>query len=202
MSGKEEQDENLKAFEAALAALQPRADRLDGRWRELLAKEASLPAYEAGTRPPCASPAGHQFVCIQCGIAAPVPSVVRHWVWPTALAGMTTIAAILLIMLVVAKEPPIASPFVAQQPANRSVSEKVQIADFRRAMSDSTRSPLASGVGEAAYLRLRGQILRDGVESWKSPVSEVVTAARASEVPLSQREQLQRLLKQQDFRGS
>ncbi len=38
----ENENEDLKAFEAALGALRPRSDRLDRRWRSLLAQEASL----------------------------------------------------------------------------------------------------------------------------------------------------------------
>jgi hypothetical protein len=208
MSDKEKQDENLKPFEAALAALRPRTDRLDGQWRELLAKEAALTA-ELSTLPSgegqgkdCDVLGGHQFVCVRCGSAAPASSVMRHWAWPTAMAGMTTVAAILLILLVVPHNPPAATPVVVQKPASPSSSEKVQMADFRLATSGRTRSPLASGVGDAPYLRLREQILRDGVESWKPSVSEVVTAVRATEAPLSYKEQLQRLLEQQGLRGS
>jgi hypothetical protein len=42
MFGKEELNEEMKAFEAALAGLRPRGDGLDPRWRFLLAEEARL----------------------------------------------------------------------------------------------------------------------------------------------------------------
>lgn len=202
MSNEEDQDKDLKAFEAALAAMRPRTDRLDGQWRELLAKEAGLSVLEAATPPSCASPAGHQFVCVHCGVAAPAPSAIRHWAWPTALAGMTAVAAVLLIMLAAARERPIASQPSLQRLASPTFAEKVEIAEFRAAMRDAAPCSVASGVGAATYLKLRWQILRDGIESWRSPVSEVITAARVSEAPLNQREQLQRLLKEQDYRGS
>jgi hypothetical protein len=44
MSDMQKSDENLTDFEVQLAALRPRADRLDAGWRSLLAKEASLTA--------------------------------------------------------------------------------------------------------------------------------------------------------------
>ena len=46
MFGEEKQNEDMKAFEAALAALRPRADGLDPRWRFLLAEEATLNRIE------------------------------------------------------------------------------------------------------------------------------------------------------------
>ena len=65
MSGAKNENENedLKAFEAALGSLRPRTDRLDGRWRSLLAKEASLtaalpsPVGRGAGGEGCASPA-------------------------------------------------------------------------------------------------------------------------------------------------
>lgn len=202
MSDKEDQDENLKAFEAALAAMQPRTDRLDGRWRELLAKEAELSVLETAMPSSCASPAGHQFVCVHCGVAAPTPPAICRWALPTALAGMTTVAAILLVMLVAAKERPIASQPSFQLPASPTFAERKKMSEFRQAMSDGARSPLASNVGDASYLKLRDQVLRNGVDSLKPAVSEFVTAARATEAPLNYREQLQRLLEEQGHRGS
>ena len=54
---------------------------------------------------------------------------------------------------------------------------------------------------EAPYLGLRDQVLRYGVDSWKLPVS-TVAAASIMEHPLSYREQLNRLLNQENPHGS
>jgi hypothetical protein len=214
-------------FEAALRSLQPRTDRLDARWRWLLGQEASLlnsplslreragaserplSLWErAGVRafgpdkpPPCTSPAGHEFLCLRCGSAAPTPSAVRRWAWPTALAGMTGVAAVLLVMLVVAHGRPAASPAVAGQPASRPSSQPTEMPDYQLATDDCTRWPLASG-GDASYLKLRNQVLRYGVESWRQPASALVTTARATDAPLGHREQLRVLLEQQGLNGS
>jgi hypothetical protein len=51
MFDKKESNEDLKAFEARLAALRPRADRLDPAWRSLLEKEAILAAGARASRP-------------------------------------------------------------------------------------------------------------------------------------------------------
>jgi len=88
MSDENVEDEALKAFAEALASLRPRSDRLDRRWRSLLAKEAALteslrnegegapvdslpacsePESVSPTLPNCDNPAGHLFVCACCG---------------------------------------------------------------------------------------------------------------------------------------
>jgi hypothetical protein len=210
MFGKKKTDENLKAFEARMASLRPRADRLDARWQSLVEKETALMGEKSLPSPigrgaggeGCELIGGHQFMCIRCGIAAPSPSAIRNWAWPGALAAMTGVAAILLVMLVVAERHPIASPSAAQQQAETFLSEQVQMSDHGLATSDWARTPLSSGGGEASYLELRNQVLRSGVESWKQPVSAAVTTAREAEAPLGYREQLNRLLQQQDLRGS
>jgi len=84
MFGEEKQSEDLKAFEAELASLRPRADGLDPRWRFLLAQEAMLnhdlpggEALEAG-----------QFLCSRCGAASSGHDK-RRWAWPAAFSAMT-----------------------------------------------------------------------------------------------------------------
>ena len=47
----ENPNEDLKAFEAALAALRPRTDRLDSRWRSLLAKATAITDSPPPTSP-------------------------------------------------------------------------------------------------------------------------------------------------------
>jgi hypothetical protein len=241
----ENQNEDLKAFEAALGALRPRSDRLNADWRSLLAEEASLTgelaseqfekqepagplsghqpkvgrervrvrAFGLGNTTSCTNPAGHRFLCVHCGSdAAPVRGPGR-WAWPAALSTTTALAAILLVMLVTRREPQIAvegtkqgavapASSVVQQQANPAAVEKGQLPGDWLAMESVPRRPQNSGTEEMPYLALRDQVLRDGVESWKSPVSPVVTTMRATEGPLSYREQRDRLLKQEGVRGS
>jgi len=107
------ENEDLTAFEAALASLRPRTDRLDRQWRVLLAKEASLTAalqaepLASRSNGLCNSPAGHQFICVHCGCTAPTARGVHRWTWPAAFSVMTTVAAALLVMLLVRIEQPL-----------------------------------------------------------------------------------------------
>jgi hypothetical protein len=207
MSNKKDESEDLKAFEAALRALRPRTNRLDGRWRSQLVEMLPSPVgSEAAASLPspvgrgvggegCEFSGGHQFVCIHCGSDAPVACGIRHWAWPAAFSTVTAVAAILLVMLVTRLEPQMAVPS-SEKPKQGPVLE------YGLAEANASRGPLVSGADEMPYLKLRDQVLRDGVESWKFPVSPVVTAAGTTEGPLSYREQLDRLLKQQGLRGS
>lgn len=82
-----------------MAALRPRTDGLDPRWRSVLAKEASLMS-ERGGAGECVSPAGHRYLCIHCGSDMPTAGSASHWAWPAAAGAMASTAAILLMMLV------------------------------------------------------------------------------------------------------
>ena len=197
------EDPDMKAFEAALAALRPCADRLDSRWRSLLAEEASQtaailpsPAGRGAGGEGCVNPAGHRFLCIHCGSEAPATPRIRRWAWPTAFSGMTAVAAVLLMMLAVRPAPPI-----ADRPEEPRV-ESAPMSDYGLAESSASPFHRDHQSNEMPYLALRNQVLRNGVESWKSPVSMVVTTARSVDEPLSYREQLDRLLKEQGCRGS
>ena len=226
MSGEEykNEDQNLKAFEAALAALRPRTDRLDRRWRSLLAKEAALSAEStterqaAGplslwervrVRAPCVNPAGHRFVCIHCGNEGSGPSGFRRLAWPTAFSGMTAVAAVLLVMFAARSAPqmdrqgvPTPAPSVVQHSGDLDGPEEYEASGGWLARMPSTRRPRVSGVDEMCYLDLRNQVLREGVDSWKPLASSVGTTPGPTEGPLSHREQLERLLEQQGLRGS
>lgn len=84
----QQQDKPLNDFEAALRALQPRADRLPSQ---------GPPTPRAATD--CTNPSGHEFVCIHCGCETPATVRRRRWAWPTAFGAMTTVAAVLLAMV-------------------------------------------------------------------------------------------------------
>jgi hypothetical protein len=197
MSGETHKNESkdLTSFEAALRSLRPRSDGLDDQWPARLAQEAS---FKAAGGEGCVNPAGHQFLCIHCGSDGPVAGAGRHWGWPAAFSTMTAIAATLLAMIVTRAEPQISARDGDQGDTSPALS---QVMISRRPSTPATE--LASRAGdEMPYLALRDQVLRDGVESWKMPLSTHTTAAATTEAPLNYREQLNRLLQQQDFRGS
>jgi len=86
MSQEENRPEDLKALEAALAALVPRSDRLD---RDRL-----------------------MFLAGQAAASQPAAALSRRWVWPSAFSAMTAVAASLLAMLVVRPGPQIVERIV------------------------------------------------------------------------------------------
>ncbi len=81
MSHEENRPEDLKALEAALAALVPRGDRLD---RDRL-----------------------MFLAGQTAASQPGAALSRRWAWPAAFSAMTAVAASLLAVLVVRPGPQI-----------------------------------------------------------------------------------------------
>ena len=227
MFGKKESDEELKAFEARLAALRPRADRLDPQWRSVLEKEClpsplgrgaggeggiesqSPPSPSALTltlsrreRGRCTAPAGHCFVCVHCGSEATL-SVRRRWPWPVAFSAMTSAAAVLLVMLVMRHSPsgvPAHSPLGAAAGASASAEPS-----FRPSDTWAGQPAPDADEGRMSYLRLREQVLRHGV-AWldRPPATSTVLAIPSvpSEKPLSNRELLNRLIDEQGLRGS
>jgi len=112
---------------------------------------------------------------------------VRRWAWPAAFSTMTAVAVMLLAMLVV--------------PSEKKTTNGRQ-AEVWSAGGNVPQPAPVSNANEMPYSALRDQVLRDGVDSWKPPESSVVTTASPMEAPLSYREQLDRLLKQEDLRGS
>ncbi len=206
----ENENEDLKAFEAALGSLRPRTGRLDPSLRAELAKHASVlgplsghqpevgrervraRAFGLGRTPSCTNPSGHRFLCIHCGSdAAPVRGPGR-WIWPAALSTMTATAAVLLAMFVTRSQLPITRPAdlegaatpaasVAQQQPSPVFFEDGRSSDYRLVTGSSPRPPNNPGTDEMSYLSLRDQVLRDGVESWKFSVSPVATTARTKD---------------------
>jgi hypothetical protein len=208
MFDNENQNEELKAFEELLASLRPRADGLDRRWRFLLAQEAACncnlaqsPSFSAGENGaiPFSPP-----LCSRCG---EVISSGRHgkhrWAWPTAFSGMTAVAVALLVALVVQSSSQIAvTPGNPSTPVPSFLMAKNQ-ADIAFGLAGENGLPRRpnSLSAETSYLSLRDQVLRYGVDSWRLPVS-AVAAATITEHPISYREQLDRLLKQENPHGS
>ncbi len=200
MFGDEKENEDLKTFEEALASLRPRADGLDPRWRFLLAQEATLNQNLSGGD----SQVAGQFLCSRCGAVSSRRGDKRRWAWPAAFSAMTAVAAALLVALAARVAPPAAAPG-----GGDGVSLPMAASAGRQAAPESwlparnvARNYPVSGSDETAYLDLRDQVLRFGVDSWRSPASAVAATTNATEPVLSYREQLDRLLKQESLHGS
>ncbi len=88
-------DQSRDAFEAALSSLRPRVYAPESRPEFIPVSGAS-----GANSQKCIRPAGHEFVCVFCGHAAPLNSRPRRWAWPTALVAMTSAAAVLLAMVI------------------------------------------------------------------------------------------------------
>jgi hypothetical protein len=192
MSENEKHDETLTPFEAALAGLQPRPDRLDPCWRAMLAREVSQKAGAAADpspreMSPCSAGSDHVFACVYCGVLAPRAAPTRRWLWPTAFSAMTAVAALLLVMLVAYPEPNVALH------DNQGFGPKKEIA------SAAFPAPAPCFPSDqSSYMCARRQVLMHGVESWQPPASTSPLPARVDKFPLFYREQLNRFLNQSD----
>jgi hypothetical protein len=200
MFGEEELSEELKAFEAELASLRPRADGLDPRWRFLLAQEARLnenvPAGEALAAGP--------FLCSRCGSALSGRRGKRRWAWPAAFSAMTTVAAALLLALLARIEPQAVTPGSGENALPVAAPLAEDRADLHSpfVMRDSPQRPILFGSDETGYLTLRDQVLRFGVDSWRSPASPAAATTDFTQPVLNSRGQLDRRLRLDALFGS
>lgn len=185
---------SLKAFEAALASLSPRTDRLDRERLIFLAGQQSVAA----------------------GSARPARRAGR-WAWPAAFAAMTAVAAALLARFLVRPEPPVELRFV-KVPAERAIDDKAApeqdvpgpTADGGRVEPPpapgespsklSRRSSWLAWLGpdwlevsqrerfgsEASYARLRDQVLTEGLDSWVPAMPAETPEPTAPPVPYRQ----------------
>jgi hypothetical protein len=219
MSGKENEDPDLKAFEAALGALRPRTDRLAPSFRAELAAAGPLSGHRpevgrerarvraAGNHAefPCTNPAGHRFLCIHCGSEAARPRGALGWLAPAAFSALSAAVAVLVTVLVLRSGPQPPTPaLVAERPPLAAVQSD-RGPENRRTTEYSPRPADNAGGEETSYLSLRDQVLQQGVESWQFPASSAVLTAKAkdaAEASLSRQEQLNRLLEEQGLRGS
>jgi hypothetical protein len=203
MDHKKNQNEDMNAFEAAMASLRPKADQLERRWNDRLAGEA---------RRLCNHPDGHRYACVHCGAAVPPARGLRRWAWPAATAAMTA-AALLLLMLAVRSSDRIASDGnrhdaetrsveVAGHQTNPTALESSSKADSRSAADPRASMPILFDSESMSYLSLRQQTMRFGGESWDSSMLATAASTNAKETPLGSRQLLQRMLKQQGWNGS
>lgn len=208
----EETDQDLKAFEARLAALRPRADGLDPARRARLEKEAAARRLCFSITPvdqqpgssenpskavvmlkhnlrACTDPAGHRFVCVHCGSEARI-STHRRWPWPTALAAVSGVAAVLLVMLVFQREPSDAN--VGSSGSADNLARPADSVVFEV----GPPTPRASA-DTASYLCLREAVLRHGVAWLDRHRSTSALPLSATDKLLTNRELLDRLIEEE-----
>ncbi|MFH1267357.1 MAG: hypothetical protein ABIK89_16660, partial [Planctomycetota bacterium] len=191
----------LKAIEAELAALSPREDRMNRERLVFLAGRASVGGRVAGRG-----------------------SLVAGWAWPASTAGMTAVAATLLVMLLVRPEPPAVERirFVevpidmraddAEHPAGDAGEKRDAPLAPRRfasqpdaATSAVAFSPAGGRPGfaweasrtRAGYLEMVDRILSAGADPWARPLPVSTLDDRHAEGPAPYRQWLNTLLDDQ-----
>jgi hypothetical protein len=214
MSGEEERRDELTAFEDALASLRPSGDHLDPRWREFLAKQASLTAAIASGQ--CSEllealsqgygAADGALVCAFCGRSGPTPKGVRRWRWPAAFAAMTTVAATLLVMLAIRPGAQVAggpegavSPKAVREKSEVPAKPSPEVTPTRSELAARTAAPrhdprLSRRAPAAAYPQLRDRIMEQGFNAWETPSGGSDEDWQMAGASLSSRELLDRLL--------
>jgi hypothetical protein len=151
------EDASLQRLEAELAALTPRAPKLDRDRAMYLAGQASV------------------------GLLTSRPSG-RTWAWPTAFSAMTALAASLLIVISlrpsvrtvekIVQVPVEVAPGIAvlEETSDQYAADLQQPlpAATSRAIDERHSSPNMPAA-EAGYLGLRDRVLAMGIESWQLP---------------------------------
>lgn len=201
MSGKEKEQEqepqDLKPFEAALASLVPRADRLDQQRLIFLAGRQS--ALKDHPRPATRSGVG---------------------LWPAAFAAMTAAAGALLVMLLCRGEPSVVIRYIKVPAAQTDLANPAPSPnDRQRNVSLPPAEPAPQGPAaapgmlasvasdwppdsragqsrlQAPYPRPLDRILTQGLDPWRPPPA--VEAVQAADPPQPYRQSLERLLEDQ-----
>lgn len=162
MANEEHAHEDLKALEAALAGLTPRPAALDRDRLMFLAGQAA--SLSPGTVPSRSS--SEHGPRLRVGL-------VRGW--QAAFAGMTSIAAGLLIALLV--RPPLVVERIAERPA---ATPQAGPADGRPGAADraAVASP-ARGTADS-YVHLRDFVSGPGLEAWPLPAAIAAGGERAA----------------------
>jgi hypothetical protein len=198
----------LSELEAELAALTPRAEKLNRDRLMFLAGQASVESRSSQTAVGRIANLPHSR---QVGKLPHVP-----WVWPAAFASMTCVAAILLAALVIRPAPQateriveriVTVPVAPQESTAASAPNLVaaEAVDEARAMAPALPDwlawwhfthPAANTEHEPSYPELRNQVLH-GLKPWKAPVSESTAYGRSDEEPAGAGEMLNHWLEQE-----
>lgn len=187
----DESNRAVKAFEARLAALRPSGVPSPFPATHLAAPDDRDAVEQSGVCRPihaCDTPAGHRFVCIYCGVET-TRTGGHRWQWPAVAAGL---AALLLLMATTGWRSQLAIKQLRQPAA-------ILVDDVTAPGTNSARTELTAS---RSYLSLRSQAIRDGIDSAVLPATPGVTPSSKSDIPLTYREALDRVLKQKDSWGS
>ena len=169
---------DLSELEAALAALVPRAERLNRDRLMFLAGQASVESKNGQPGSPASATAR--------------PRRRAGWAWPAAFATMTGVAASLLVALAIRPAPQVTeriverivtAPAAPQEPAAAVAQGRVEPESavdspaMLAALPDWLAwepfpQPAVSTKHEPSYPELRKQVLLHGLESWKPQASE------------------------------
>jgi hypothetical protein len=104
---------DLKAFEAALASLVPRADRLDRDRLMFLAGQQSRTGFQPVKETDDNSPLPTNDHASRGARSVPGEGPgarASRWAWPAAFTAMTTVAVVLAVLLAIRPIIPVASP--------------------------------------------------------------------------------------------
>jgi hypothetical protein len=192
-NSEEELPPELKAMEAELSALRPRDDRLDRERLVFLAGRASTAGRPAMGR----------------------------WAWPAAFAGMTAVAAGLLVALVLRPEPEVVERIrIVTVPAEAQVDEPSSLTEEVGDEADSPAAPQRRTLqprpaardwasrrtgapprpdwerfgSRAEYVDALGRMLARGVDPWRQPLTVSGRGDRDSDAPVLYRRALEKML--------
>jgi hypothetical protein len=182
----DKKQDDVKSFEAALAGLMPRADRLDrDRLMFLAGQQSILPStFGRGTQRVPGGEGGK-----------------RKWAWPSAFATMSAVATVLLAMVVYKPAPQVVdravkqiasestSNFAAQSYENTDELNPILLSKAENGKFNSADSP-------NSYSVILNQIITKGVDSWKPNISKSYNAKQTISPPLTNRELMDQLLNQ------
>jgi hypothetical protein len=199
----EKQSAEMKQFEAALAALTPRTDRLDRDRLMFLAGQQSIESARSNLP----SPIGRGTQRVPGGEGKR-----RLGTWPAAFAAMTVVAAALLVMLISrpgskdsenivkypalpsapaidAKETALSNDYAEQTGKYRTYFDLAFLLGTDNRKTGEAELPQSN----AALLR---QILAKGVDSWKPMETGAIGGRPIIARPLTNRELLNEFLNQ------
>ena len=188
-NSEEELPPELKAMEAELSALRPRDDRLDRERLVFLAGQASA-----------------------MGRRLPGRAAMGRWAWPGAFAGMTAVAAGLLLALVLRPGPEVVERFrivrVPVEMASPTGDADSPSAPRRRVFEPQPAAGLWASPrtgtpprpdwerfgSRAEYLQTLDRMLVWGVDPWRRPLTVSGRGDSGSEAPVPYRQALETML--------
>ena len=194
---------DLKTFEAELATLVPRTDRLDRDRLIFLAGEQSAAASNRRA------------------------TAHRGWVWPAAFSAMTAVAATLAMIVLLRPQPQVvvrlvevpAEPVVAEDPSpSETIEPALSEPEHAEPPNDSPAD--VPGAGGSIFWALIGlpwppdrpaawpnstrpnprqelQILAEGRDPWPRPAATATQSTKPQTVPIPRRQMLKQMLDEQ-----